>query len=253
MKNYRSILLTLVLLFVLLRGAYAQDVTVAVATNLQPLMGELTSAFEKDSSSTVKVIVGSSGKLTTQIENGAPFDVFLSADMKYPEALYKEGLTAGAPKVYAYGVLVLWSMKELDFTQGLDILKDNGIRKIAIANPQLAPYGREAVNAFKQENVYQDISKKLVYGESISQTNDFIASRAADVGITAKSTVLNPALKEKGYWAEMPSGSYNRIAQGAVILKRGEQVHPQSSREFYDFIFSSAAQDIFKQYGYLIE
>jgi len=253
MKNIKVILLAFLLLFFSSVGVYARDLTVAAAANLQGVLDELIPVFEKQGGVKLKTIIASSGKLITQIENGAPFDVFLSADMKYPQTLYKEGLGLEEPKVYAYGVLVLLTARNMNLSKGVAILTDPTITKIAIANPQLAPYGREAVNVFKFYKLYQDIQKKLVYGESISQTNDFIVSQSADVGVTSKSTVLSPKLKDKGVWIEIPLESYQRIAQGCIILKHAQGNDLKEVQNFYDFLFSAPAKEIFKKYGYTVD
>ena len=164
---------------------FAKDLTVAAAANLQVLMDELVTTFEKESGASVDVVIGSSGGLTAQIENGAPFDVFMSADMSYPQALFKKGLAAEEPKVYVYGLLVFWTSKSLDLSRPLgDVLGDPLLKKIAVANPKTAPYGRQAVNVLKSLDIYLRVRPKLVYGENISQANQFILSGAADGGFT---------------------------------------------------------------------
>ncbi len=230
--------------------AFASDIKVAAAANLQPVIPELIEVFKKETGITVKTIIGSSGKLVAQVENGAPFDVFMSADMKYPQALYKENLTTAAPKEYAQGILVLWTLKNMDLSKGVESINDLQVKKIAIANPQLAPYGREAINAIKFYKFYNDVKRKLVFGESISQTNDFIVSQSADIGFTSKSTVINPNLKEKGVWMEVPAESYRPIAQGVVVLNQAKKNDLAAAEKFYDFLFSSQAKEIFKKYGY---
>ncbi len=246
-------ILIFILLFLLPLHTFAEEITVAATANIGSALEELKVEFEKDSGDKLKVIIGSSGKLTTQIENGAPFDIFMSADMKYPQTLFEEGLAAQAPKVYAYGVLVLWSTKNLDLSTGVNVLTGPEIKKIALANPQVAPYGREAVNVLKYYKLYSDVTKRLVYGESIAQANDFISTQSADIGFTSKSTVLSPDLKDKGVWTEIPAESYNRIAQGMIILKHGKKNNLETAQKFYDFVFSAKAKSILKKYGYLID
>ena len=247
MKKYFIALMLLCLLPV---SAMAEQITVAAAANVQFTLDELKAEFTKETGVDVKTVIGSSGKLTSQIENGAPFDVFLSADMKYPQTIYKDGLSFEKPKIYAYGALVLWTMKEVDLSKGTGILTDASVKKIALANPQLAPYGRQAVNAMKYNHLYPGIASKLVYGESISQANQFITTQAVDVGFTAKSVVLAPNMKDKGKWVEVDPQSYEPIAQGAIVLKYAEHNHSKEAGEFYDFLFSAPAQEIFKKYGY---
>jgi len=248
----RSLLLAITFLSAMPLSAFANDITVAVAANVQFALDDLKAEFTKETGIGVKTVIGSSGKLTSQVENGAPFDVFLSADMKYPNTLYSEGFSLRSPKVYADGVLVLWTMKDLDLSQGVNALNDPNIGKIAIANPEVAPYGRQAVNAMKFYNVYDPLQKKLVLGESVSQANQFIATGAADIGFTAKSVVVAPNMKGKGKWVEIDPRSYQAIAQGVIVLKYGDQNHSKDAHEFDDFLFSPAAQDIFKKYGYTL-
>jgi len=230
--------------------ARVQGLTVAAAANLQPVLEALQGAFEKGSGVKLRMVTGSSGKLTAQIENGAPFDVFVSADTKYPEALYKKGLSSQPPRIYAYGILVLWSMKDWDLSKGIFVLQDARIKKIAVANPEVSPYGREAVKAMEYYKMDEKLAQKLVFGESIGQTNDFIVSQSADIGFTSKSTVVSPSLKEKGVWVQVPAESYQRIAQGAMMLRYAERHHPEAASEFYHFLFSPEAKAIFKKYGY---
>jgi molybdate transport system substrate-binding protein len=231
-------------------AAFASDITVAAAANVQFTLDDLKAEFTKETGVGVKTVIGSSGKLTAQAENGAPFDVFLSADMKYPAKLYKDGFSSQAPKVYADGALVLWTMKDLDLSKGINVLSGTGVQKIALADPQVAPYGRETVNALKFYKLYDQLQKELVLGESISQANQFITTQAADIGFTAESVVLAPNMKGKGKWVEVDPQSYKPIAQGVVVLKYGENNHSEAARKFYDFLFSAPAQEIFKKYGY---
>lgn len=250
MKVMRKCLIALMMVCLLPLSAHAEQVIVAAAANVQFTLEELKAEFTKETGIDVKAIIGSSGKLTSQIENGAPFDVFMSADMDYPKRLNSDGITIGEPKIYAYGYLVLWTLKDIDLSKGMAGLSDESIRKIAIASPKLAPYGRQAVNAMKYNHLYPSITSKLVYGESISQVNQFITTKAVDVGLTAKSVMLAPHMKDKGKWVEVDTQSYEPIAQGAVILKHSQKQHATSAKKFYDFLFSSQAQDIYKKYGY---
>ncbi|MEN3291747.1 MAG: molybdate transport system substrate-binding protein [Burkholderiales bacterium] len=230
----------------------ADTLTVAVAANVQYAFDDLQAAFSKETGHQIKPVYNSSGKFVAQIMNGAPFDVFLSADMEFPEKLYKEGFAAGAPKVYAYGALVLWTMKDLDLKNWQRVLAGAAVGKIAVANPKTAPYGRETINALQYFKLHDTIKPKLVFGESIAQTNQYIHSRAADAGFTAKSVVVSPEMQGKGTWIELPKGSYQPIAQGALILKHGQQTKPEPAQQFYDFLYSAKARAIFERYGYLL-
>lgn len=248
----KKFLLALILILSLPLVSFASEITVAAAANLSPLMDELVAEFENISKDKINVVTGSSGKLTAQIENGAPFDVFLSADTKYPNTLYHEGLTIRKPRVYAYGLLVLWSTRLKDLS-GMGILAEDVVKKIALANPSVAPYGRETVNALKYFKLYKLLQGKLVYGENISQTNDFVISGSADIGFTSKSTVLAPTLKEKGVWIEISPESYQPIAQAAVILNHARKSSIDAAQSFFNFLFTPEARKIFKKYGYRVD
>ncbi|MFQ5965900.1 MAG: molybdate ABC transporter substrate-binding protein [Candidatus Scalinduaceae bacterium] len=227
--------------------------TVAVAANVQFAMEELRREFKKETGIDIKTVISSSGKLTAQIQNGAPFDVFLSANIKYPETLYKGGYVTTKPKVYAYGSLVLWTLKDLDLSKGIDTLTDSKVQKVAIANPKNAPYGIAAINTLNYYKIYKKVKRKLVYGESISQTNLYVASETADAGLTAKSVVLSPKMKGKGKWIEIDKSAYKPIAQGIVITNHGGGNKDSASQKFYNFLFSYKAKEILKKYGYIVE
>lgn len=230
----------------------AETISVAVAANVQFVFDDLKAAFKQETGHELQASFNSSGKFVAQISNGAPFDVFLSADMEFPEKLYKDGYAMQAPKVYAYGALVLWTMKDLDLQQWQAALQQTKVSKIAIANPKTAPYGRETMRVLNAHKLEQTLQPKLVFAESIAQTNQYIHSGVADLGFTAKSVVLSPEMKGQGKWLELPRDVYQPIAQGAVILKHGKQQHAAVSQQFYDFIYSAKARAIFERYGYIL-
>jgi molybdate transport system substrate-binding protein len=226
-------------------------ITVAAAANVQFAMKELVQAFESvHPQIKVETVVSSSGKLTAQILEGAPYDLLVSANMKYPEYLLAQKVAVGGAKVYAYGILVAWSLtgNQVRFTP--EYLLSEKVTKVAVANPRNAPYGVQAINYLKHYGVFEAVEPKLVYGESIAQTNQYITSEAVDVGLTAKSVVLSPDMKGKGRWLELPVNSYIPIEQGVVMTKYGQTHHPRASLSFYTFLFSDAAAAIFEQYGY---
>ena len=231
--------------------AMADTLTVAVAANVQYAFDDLQAEFKKETGHELKPVYNSSGKFAAQIMNGAPFDVFLSADMEYPQKLHKEGY-ASAPKTYAYGTLVLWSMKDLDLAHWQGTLAGPSVAKIAVANPRTAPYGREAMKALAHFKLDATLKDKLIFGESIAQTNQYIYSKAADAGFTAKSVVLAPEMKGQGKWIELSKDSYQPIAQGVAVLKHGMQTAPKASQQLQDFILSPKARVIFERYGYLL-
>lgn len=252
MNILKPIILSLLLLLAQPVIAAESSLTVAVAANVKYAFDDLAAEFTKETGITVKSVFSSSGKLTAQVQSGAPYDVFLSADMKYPEALYKNGQAASVPKVYAYGTLVLWSAKDVDLSKGVAGIADDTIRKVAIANPKLAPYGREAIKVLDYYKVRANVEPKLVYGESISQVNQYIDSKSVDVGFTAKSVVVSPELQSKGKWVEVPAESYAPIAQGVVMLRHGLANNGDATRKFYGFILSDKARAIFVKYGYTL-
>jgi len=237
-----------------LMTAGAGEITIAAAANVSYAMEALIKEFNVMHPQTrVEVTLGSSGKLTAQIRHGAPYDLLLSADMKYPEALYSEKIAVTKPVLYAQGALAFLSQKELDYKAGMKLLESKEIRKIALANPQTAPYGVAAVEAMKHANVYDAVKEKFVYGESISQTVAY-ATTAADIGIIAKSSLFSPQMshyKENKQWSEVNSTLYTPIDQGMVILKKGE--NDAEVKAFYDFILSNKGKEILIKYGYKVE
>jgi molybdate transport system substrate-binding protein len=234
-------------------NAQQQKITVAVAANMQYAFNDLKNEFEKSTNIQVDVVVGASGNLTQQIMQGAPFDVFVSADTAYAQTLFKKQFAGGKPKVYARGVLVLWTTKPgLKAEANLQFLLSSKIKSIAIANPKIAPYGTAAEAVLKKYNLLEKISGKLVYGESITQASQFIATQNADVGFTAKAIVLSNEMKNKGSWIELNLNDYPSLLQSAVLLKYGMKKNP-SAKRFYDFLFSKQAKAIYKKYGYIVQ
>ncbi len=240
------------LLLAISAPVFADTLTVAVAANVQYAFDDLQAAFKKETGHDLKPTYNSSGKFTWQIMNGAPFDVFLSADMELPEKLYKEGFATAAPKPYAYGTLVLWTMKDIDLANWKDVLRSASVDKIALANPKTAPYGRETIKVFSHYQLEDALKSKLVFGESIAQTNQYIHSKAADVGFTAKSVVISPEMKGQGKWIDVSREAYQPIAQGAVILRHGQMNNPKAAQLFYNFLHGGKARAIFERYGYIL-
>lgn len=237
-----------------LAGCRSQErhtLTIATAANMQFAMEMLIQAFTDETGISCEMVVSSSGKLTAQIEEGAPFDLFISADMKYPTRLYEKGLSTAAPEVYAYGKLVLWTMAD-GLQPSIEILSDENIHHLALANPRTAPYGVAAMEVLSHYQLLEPLQKKLVYGESIAQTNQFIITKAAEVGFTAKSVVLSPQMKGKGQWIDIGMSLYDPIAQGVIILKRAE-LNRSAAQQFYDFLFSNKAKEMLTEFGYQVD
>ena len=231
----------------------AQDLTVAAASDLQSAMQEIGVRFQKETGKTVKVIYGSSGNFLQQIQNGAPFDMFFSANLDYPKKLEAGGLTeAGTFYQYATGKIVVWvpNDSKLDISSGLSSLVNPAVKKVAIANPLHAPYGQAAVAAMKSENVYEKLASKFVLGENISQTASFVLSGSVDAGVIALSLAVSPNLKDKGRFAEIPAKDYPPIEQACVILKSSR--HKDAAKAFLSFIKSSAIADLFRAYGFSV-
>ena len=229
----------------------AQEISVAAAADLQFAMEDIAARFQKETGKTVKPIYGSSGNFFQQIQNGAPFDVFFSANLDYPKKLEAAGLTeSGSYYQYARGKIAIWvpSDSKLDLSSGLKALLDPSVKKIAIANPQHAPYGQAAVAAMQQENIYDKLKDKFVLGENISQTASFVVSGAADAGIVALSLALSPNMKNKGRYAEVPAGEYPAIEQACVILQSSK--NKEVARQFVAFMKTPAIQDLLRSYGF---
>lgn len=228
--------------------------TVAVAANMQYTMQELVAEFNKTNNTTIEVVLGASGKLTQQIISGAPFDIFIAADAAFPQKLAESHLTLEPPKVYAQGLLVLWSVKPtVQPAKDLKLLLNADIKSIAIANPKLAPYGSAAELILKKYGLYDKVSSKLVTGESISQTSQFIATQNADIGFTAKAIVIAGEMKGKGRWVELNSKDYPAIEQAAALLKYAQQNNEAEARKFYNFLYSAKARTIYNKFGYIVK
>lgn len=249
----KNLIFTIILLITFPILCSAETLTVAVAANVQFAFEEIKTTFEKiNPEINIRTVIGSSGKIAAQIEHGAPFDIFFSADAYYPQILQKNNLTLNTPKVYAYGILILWTRNDINLSHDLSLLTTPNIKKIALPNPKTAPYGHEALNVLKHLNLYKKTSSKFVYGENVAQTNQFIFSKACDIGFTAKSAVLIPQTKNKGRWIEIPPETYDPIQQTAVILKKRGNIKLPVVQKFFNFIFSSDARKIFKKYGYML-
>jgi molybdate transport system substrate-binding protein len=228
-------------------------VTVAAASDLTYVAGEILKSFEKKTGCEVRLSMGSSGNFLTQIENGAPFDVFFSADIAYPKKLEAEGLAApGSTYLYAIGKIVLWTRKDsrVDISKGLEGLRDPSVRKISIANPEHAPYGRAAEEALRRSGVYEAVKGKLVLGENISQAAEFAESGNADAGLVAFSLAVSPAMMDQGRFEAIPENLYTPIEQGAVVLRAAP--HPNAAQQFLDYIKTPGTASLLQRYGFAL-
>jgi molybdate transport system substrate-binding protein len=239
---------------VLSMSLFAGQINIAVAANVSYAIGDLIKEFNKTNPNTeVLVTLGSSGKLTAQIKNGAPYHLFMAANMKFPQSLYEENMAITKPIVYAQGSLAMLSSKELDFSHGIEVVVQKEIEKIAIANPKTAPYGAAAVEAITNAKLYESVESKVVYAESISQTVSY-AITAADIGFIAKSSLYSDKMskyKENVHWASVDSNLYTPIDQGVVLTSMAKE--NAEAKAFYEFILSQKAKEIFKEYGYIVK
>ncbi len=231
--------------------AEAGTLRVALAANVSYAMPELVKAFRSRHPDTqVQTTVSGSGKLAAQIRNGAPYDLFLSANMAYPQALFDAGLATGAPQVYAQGTLALLSDAPRDFKHGLNTLTDPAVARIAVANPRTAPYGKAAFEALTSAKLLDALRPKFVYGESIAQTVAYTI-HGADIGIIAKSALYAPQMrryKAGSNWIDVNAALYRPIDQGMIVLKASKNM--AEAKALYDFLLSDKARAIFARYGY---
>jgi len=233
--------------------AWGAELKVAAASDLNFAFKDLVAEYEQKTGEHIKLTLGSSGTFFSQIENGAPFDVYFSADIRYPQKLIEGGhAVPGSLYQYAVGRIVLWApnQSKVDVKQGLDALLNPSIRKIAIANPKHAPYGRAAVAAMEHFKVYDKVKDKLVLGENISQTAQYIESGASDTGIIALSLALAPSMKSSGTYWEIPAEAHPPLEQGAVILKRS--TNQDGAQKFLEFMRGPQGQEIMRRYGFML-
>lgn len=231
--------------------AVAEEVLVAAAADLNQVLPQVAARFERATGNSVKLSFGSSGNFFSQIQNGAPFDVFLSADVDYPKRLDSAGLIEpGTLYEYALGKLVLWVPKDsnIDVSKGLQTLLDLAVRHVAIANPAHAPYGRAAKSALQHDGLWDKLTAKVVVGENISQTFELVHSGNADAGIVALSLVEAPKVKGSGRFYEIPTNAYPPLRQAAAIMKTSS--HKAAAKAFLDFLKRPEIVGLMKQYGF---
>ncbi|MET0514656.1 MAG: molybdate ABC transporter substrate-binding protein [Nitrospiraceae bacterium] len=234
-------------------GAFAEELSIAAASDLNYAIKEVIAKFEVAHSTKVKLSLGSSGNFYSQLQNGAPFDLYFSADIGYPKKLEEAGLTApGTLYRYAVGRIVFWvpAGSKVDVQQGPEALRNPGIKKIAIANPKHAPYGRAAVSAMHHYKVYDEVKDRLVLAENISQAAQYVESGAADFGIIALSLALAPTMKTAGRYWEVPSEAHPALEQGAVVLKQSH--NQEAAKQFLEFMKGPEGQEIMRRYGFTL-
>ncbi len=237
-----------------LASALGEELTIAAASDLNFAFKEIVSDFEKATGTHVRLSLGSSGNFFSQIQHGAPYDLYFSADIRYPQKLEQTGhAVPGSLYKYAVGRIVVWTPKasSVPVSQvGMDALLDPSIKKIAIANPKHAPYGRAAIAAMEHFKMYDRVKEKLVLGENISQAAQFVESGSADIGIVALSLASAPAMKEAGQYWEIPAASHPVLEQGAVILAGAR--NPQAAMAFLDFLKGPEGRQVMAGYGFVL-
>lgn len=246
-------MLTLVCVSLACCAASAQELTVAAAADLQAALPAIVAQFEQETGARVRLTFGSSGNFFTQIRNGAPFDVFLSADIDYPRRLDASGdAERGSLVPYATGRVVLWTRTDsgIDVRRGLAVLTDARVRRIAIASPEHAPYGRAAVAALRHDGLYDRVRDKFVLGENISQAAQFAESGGADVGLIALALARSPALERAGTYIEIPASSHPPIEQGAIILASSRQ--KALARRFIDSLKTPESVRTLQAFGFAV-
>lgn len=249
MKRIKQFLISFLLLFSV--SLYAEKITIAAASDLKFAMDEILASFKKaNPGEEVDVVYGSSGKFQTQIRQGAPFDLYFSADIAFPRELVKEGFASGEVVPYALGRIVLWSAS-LDATKAtLSVLTEPKIKRIAIANPKHAPYGKRAEEALKASGLWEKIQEKLVLGENIAQTAQFVETGNAEIGIIALSLALSPELAKKGgYWL-IPENLHEPLEQGFIVTKRAADL--PLAKKFVEHIRAKSSRTIMRRYGFVL-
>ena len=244
----KRILLLLSVILLVITSLSAQTINIAAAADLRNLLDQVANDFKKSNPGVkIEIIYGSSGNLFQQILNQAPFDIFFSADLSYPKKLDSLNLTGNRPELYAIGHLVLWS-STLDVSKGIDLLKNPDVKKIAIANPKVAPYGKRAMECLKYYGMETMVKEKIVEGENVSQAAQFVLTGNAEAGLIALSLALSPEMKAKGKYFLIDEKSYSKLDQAYVILKNS--VTNKNVIKFTQFIESEQVRKLFAAYGF---
>jgi molybdate transport system substrate-binding protein len=251
-KQIAALVLIFVCLLAIGQTAHAEEkITIAAAADLKFALDEIVVLFKSTHpAAQIETIYGSSGKFSTQIRQGAPYDIYFSADIAYPRALKAEGLAASEVQPYALGRIVLWSPSRDAGKMTLADLADTSIRKIAIANPQHAPYGKRAEEALRAAGVWEKVEPKLVYGENVAQAAQFVQTGNAQVGIIALSLALSPELAKQGGYALIPEQLHQPLEQGFIITRRAAD--NALAQAFARFVAGKEARTIMTRYGFAL-
>lgn len=230
------------------RQAQNKTLRIAAAASLQYVIEDLEADFTRRTGIPCEIITGSSGKLTAQIMQGAPYNIFLSADMKYPVFLEEHGKAHQSPEIYAYGKLVIYSQDD-SIAPELENLLLPAVQKIAIANPKTAPYGEATIELLKRKYLLDSIQNKLVFGESIAQTNQFITTGAAKLGFTSLSSVMAGPMASSGKWSLIAEDNHAPLAHGVIVIDSETSQNVAAAR-FYSYLLSDEATEILEEFGY---
>jgi molybdate transport system substrate-binding protein len=251
MKIPKSLFTFVLALFFVALPARGQEIAVAAAADLKFAMTDLAGQYEKQTGNKVNVTYGSSGNFFSQLQNGAPFDLFFSADIDYARKLDAAGLAEpGTLYLYAIGRITIWTPPDskVDVAAlGWKALLDERVQKIAIANPEHAPYGRAAVAAMKKAGTYDEVKSKLVYGDNISQAAQFVQSGSAQAGIVALSLAISAGMKDGKHW-DIPEDMHPPIEQAAILMKNAK--NKEAARAFLDFVQTDGARATLTKYGF---
>lgn len=239
------LLYPLIFFFCLASPGFAQQLKLGVAASLAQPFQDIKAAYQAQSNKTIAITTASSGILSAQIQNGSPLDLFFSANMYYPRQLAEKGFGMKPPSLFVYGNLVGWSASSGKNTPFINQLADAEL--IAIANPELAPYGKAAQNWLVEQGLWEDVASRLVYGENIGQVNRYISMGAVDVAFTAVSAMHATPLASKGSWYHLEASDRGVLANGMLVLTNNQTI-----AHFLEFLSSKAARDIFRKYGYTL-
>jgi len=241
-------ILMIALLLISITICAQKSVKVAAAANLRSVFEEIKEQYEKEHPGIkIDVTFASSGSFVQQILNGASFDFFMAADKGFPLKLQKQGATYGKVSTYIYGKLAMWSNTE-EVSKGFSILKNNSIKRIAIAKPETAPYGESAVELLKKEGLYTDLKSKIIYADNISAAAQYAFTGNAEIGFIALSLALSPEMKGKGKCYIIPQEMYSPIEQACVLIKKSSR--NIAAEKFMKVIVGNSYNNIWKKYGY---
>lgn len=243
-------IIVIILIAIVSMNLCAQRVRVAAAGNLRYVMDDIKALYVENHPETkIEVTLGASGALLQQIVNGAQFDFFMAADKIFPDKLKEQGAAVGDVKTYAFGKLALWS-NVVDISKGIEAVTDDAVVRIAVAKPEVAPYGERAVQCLKYYGLFDKVKEKIVYADNIAQAAQYASTGNAEIGFLALALVLAPDMKDKGKYLVLDTKSYKPVEQACVLVKTWER-NAEASK-FMDFVLSDACKSIFEKYGFIL-